>query len=489
MPDRDARRHGDLHAGRLFLDHAEVPQQAVLDGAVGRVVFVIGLRAGSLVDVGVALPLAVLEQRIAHRAGIADECDRAGSRVMDVATGDANPPVVIVHEDGIAAQLIELAVGDRAVFRSIEEHGPAAIDRPIAPQQRFLHIHERAGRMAEDEAAQRHRSDRPEMGRARISTIGACPTFVPAALKLDQVPQADHFHRRPAEIHVCRRVEVQRRCLCVVKPFAGGVEFLEDVLDEAVLRVHAHLAVILPAALVRDFVFLVLAGDAVVVAAPVRTVHGMDEPADGIGPPRGPLGTERVGRRAVVRTGVGVEIRIAGHVLPPAVHEQLVDHQSRGRPGLEHPVPVRLPMQIELRPAADNHRLARCRDVRGSGIFRSDDDRLRQVVDAGTEHHRLGFHLPCHLLCRRKRPQRPIRRARTAVIASRADVNLRRRNRSSYQQHDPRKPTHLGPLHEVSIPSRQTNVNSVFHFVEFLILPQSGCSEARETKIRASGRQ
>jgi hypothetical protein len=47
-------------------------------------------------------------------------------------------------------------------------------------------------------------------------------------------------------------IEVERVGFGVVEPFAGGVEFLEDVFHHAEFLVHAHLAVVLPAALVGD---------------------------------------------------------------------------------------------------------------------------------------------------------------------------------------------------------------------------------------------
>ena len=157
---------------------------------------------------------------------------------MDVAAGDADPPVVVVHKDGVAAQLIELAVGDLAIFRTVEQHRAATIDRPVASQQRLFHIHERACRMAKGEALQRHGSD----------------GFLAAALKLDQMPQPDDFDRRLVHVDIRRRIEVQRRSLGVVEPLAGSIQFLEDVLHKAVSCVHAHLAVVLPAAFVGDFV-------------------------------------------------------------------------------------------------------------------------------------------------------------------------------------------------------------------------------------------
>ena len=100
-----------------------------------------------------------------------------------------------------------------------------------------------------------------------------------------------------------------------MEPLSGGIEFFEDVFHKAVWFVHAHLAVVLPTSLVLHFVFLVLAFDPVVVATPVVGVDGVDVAAGGVFPIGGALRTEGVSRVAVVDCDLGIEVRVAGHVL------------------------------------------------------------------------------------------------------------------------------------------------------------------------------
>ena len=88
---------------------------------------------------------------------------------------------------------------------------------------------------------------------------------------------------------------------------------------------HAHLAVVLPAALVLHFVFLIFAGNAVVVATPVVCVNGVDVATGGVGPFGSALGAEGICGKAVVDGNLGVVIRIACHVLALAIDEELVD--------------------------------------------------------------------------------------------------------------------------------------------------------------------
>ena len=56
----------------------------------------------------------------------------------DVAAAHGDSAVVVVDEDGIAADLFDRAVLQRAIFRAVEEHRAAAIDGPVAAQERFL---------------------------------------------------------------------------------------------------------------------------------------------------------------------------------------------------------------------------------------------------------------------------------------------------------------------------------------------------------------
>src|SRR5580658_11037690 len=105
------------------------------------------------------------------------------------------------------------------------------------------------------------------------------------AAEFDQVRKTDGFNGGGAEVGARRRVEVQRGSLFVQKPLAGGVQFFEDILHEAVLIMHPHAAVVLPTALISHFTGIVLSGNYIMEVSPHGTVHGVDETAARVGPP------------------------------------------------------------------------------------------------------------------------------------------------------------------------------------------------------------
>ena len=93
------------------------------------------------------------------------------------------------------------------------------------------------------------------------------------------MPQAHAFDGGLGKIESGGRIEVERAGFRVQKPFARRVEFLEDVFHEAVFLVHAHTAVVLPAAFVGQPSVRVLAGDEIVKIAPHVLVHRVNEAA------------------------------------------------------------------------------------------------------------------------------------------------------------------------------------------------------------------
>ena len=219
--------------------------------------------------------------------------------------------------------------------------------------------------------------------------------------KFDEVAQADHFHFRGGGIEDAVGNEVEDLRLRVVEPFAGGIEFLEDVFHHAEVLVHAHLAVVLPATLVGDFAVGILAGDAVVVAAPAGGVHGVDVAAGGIRPLRGALVRKGVGSEALPGSGglAGVEVRIAGHPLAGAIDEELVDGEAgRGGGGPDAGGPVVLPGKpaAEIDAAAEDRlsfvlRLIDDGEFRRARVRGLQDEGLGQVVDAVFDPHRDRF--------------------------------------------------------------------------------------------------
>jgi len=115
------------------------------------------------------------------------------------------------------------------------------------------------------------------------------------AAEFEEMPQPHGLNRRLGQVHALGGVVVQGVLLRIEVPLAGRVELLEDVLDEPVLAVHAHLAVVLPPADVPELAAGVLAGDPVVKVAPEGAVHGVQEPTGRVRPGLDPLRADAVG--------------------------------------------------------------------------------------------------------------------------------------------------------------------------------------------------
>lgn len=282
VADGDRIGHRDFHAGGLLLDHAEGMEQAVFHAAIGGIV--IALRPGPGVDPIEGEVLAVLVGREAHGLGVAHEADRAGPGLGDLASGDLHAAVVIADEYRVAADGIEKAIGQAAIFRPLKENRAAAVNAPIASQQRLVGFHERPGGVGYRQAAEGHEPYR----------------LLPAAAELDQTFQPCDLDAGLGEIDTLGRHEIQGAALVIEEPFAGGVELFEDVLHETVFTVHAHLAVVLPAALEPGVPLGIHARDAVVEVAPFRRMQGMHETAFGMRPFLDPLRADGVGRGAAV---------------------------------------------------------------------------------------------------------------------------------------------------------------------------------------------
>ena len=114
------------------------------------------------------------------------------SEMMESSHGDA--AVVLVDEDGVAADLVDRGFLDRAVFRAVEEDGPAAIRGPVAAQERLLVVHEGAGGVAEGDSLERDEAD----------------GFLLRAAELDQMAEADDLDGGGIELHVGGRIEIER---------------------------------------------------------------------------------------------------------------------------------------------------------------------------------------------------------------------------------------------------------------------------------------
>jgi hypothetical protein len=246
--------------------------------------------------------------------------------------------IVIAYEDRIAAELLESAIFDGAILGPLEEDGPTAIDRPVAPQQRFLRVHERARAVAKHKPFQTQMLDR----------------IILVAAELDQGAVLHGLDHGYFQIDVLGGPKVKRAILGVEEPLTWSVEFLEDVLDEAYLVVHAEAAIVLPTAFEGDGARRVLAGDCIVEIAPQMFVHRMDEAAARVGPTCRAFLAERIGSTAAKVLGLGVEVRVPRQVHAPAVDEKLVSYKSFGNTGLEDSVLERCPIQLQKAAAADD---------------------------------------------------------------------------------------------------------------------------------------
>ena len=117
---------------------------------------------------------------------------------------------------------------------------------------------------------------------------------------------------------------------------------------------HAHLAIVLPAALKSYISLRIVAGDDVVEIAPLGAVHGVEEAALGVGPALDAFLTDGVVGRAVEVFRVRVEVRVSGQVLALAVHEQLIGNQSLRGLRLLDAVAKLFPFQVQPGAAAND---------------------------------------------------------------------------------------------------------------------------------------
>src|SRR5258706_15719899 len=104
-------------------------------------------------------------------------------------TPDRNSAVVHVHEYGVAPELIQEALLQLAILRSVEEQRATAIRGPVAAQERLFVVHERPPGMPERKAAKIDPLHR---------TLFAAPEF-------DQVRQTNGLKSGGAKVGVRRR--------------------------------------------------------------------------------------------------------------------------------------------------------------------------------------------------------------------------------------------------------------------------------------------
>ena len=88
--------------------------EAVVHNAVCRVV--LRFRAWCFVDIGIGLPLVILEKRVADGVRIAHKAHAACSGAVNMGAAHGEAAVVVADKDRTAANLVEGAVRDGAVL-------------------------------------------------------------------------------------------------------------------------------------------------------------------------------------------------------------------------------------------------------------------------------------------------------------------------------------------------------------------------------------
>ena len=173
-------------------------------------------------------------------------------------------------------------------------------------------------------------------------------------LKLNKMLQLSYFHFGIGQLHSRLRVVVQGVRLAVVIPLAGVIKLFKDVLYKAMQLMHSHSAIVLPAPLVGHRVVGFLAGDPIVEATPVIAMQGVNEAAGWVRPRFSPLRTERIRAKPVIGQHLGIVVRIASHVLPLAIDEQLIELHIAWRVGLQNAVAIRFPVQLKRLASTEN---------------------------------------------------------------------------------------------------------------------------------------
>jgi hypothetical protein len=304
----------------------------------------------------------------------------------------------------------------RTVGSRLEAGSELASREGIRAIARSAGFHEGPQRVPECEAAKRDPFDRRLLG----------------AAEFDEVLQANCFDRRGGKIDIGGGVEIEHVGCAIEEPLAGGVEFLEDVLNEAVFFVRRCGAIALPAADEGELAVGVFAGDEVAEIAPEGGVHGMHKAAGGVGPGRNALRADGVGGVAVEDQDAGVVVGISRQDLPLAVGEQLIGGQIGRRGGLEDAVFVGRPVWRELFSAADDNRLSLIclpddRRIFRSGILWGEHERLGQIINSAGEMNRNRGRRPVcasGVLRCGERFERSIVAPRVGVIAGGADVQV-----------------------------------------------------------------
>ncbi len=270
--------------------------------------------------------------------------------MVDVASADGDVAVVVVHENGISAYVVEFAVLYAAVLGTVVDDGTSAVDGPVRTEQLLLVLHECTHSVLECESFQ----------------VDALYGRGFAAVELNEVFQADNLNMGIVDVHFRIRHVVNLAGQSVVIPFARFVQLFLDILYKTVNRVHARRTVVLPAAFQLQGSVFVYPFDFPVHVSPECRVHGVYVTAFGMSPVGYTFRLERVHFRVGLSVVVehprvvyvsalsGLCVGESCHLLLHVVYIQLVDDNAGRHFGYVDVARFTFPVQLDLLSAADD---------------------------------------------------------------------------------------------------------------------------------------
>jgi len=178
---------------------------------------------------------------------------------MYITRTDSDSLIVIADNNRISAYLIELAIRNRTILCSFKKNGPISVDSPVTSKQRLFVLHKGAGRMRKFQSVNMHVADRGFLG----------------AGQMNQVFQQYNFYYGIVHISTLLGHIMQYTFLCIEIPLARHVQFLKNILNHSVNRMHLGRSVVLPSANHSQRAILLLACNQPMHISPKSLVHGM----------------------------------------------------------------------------------------------------------------------------------------------------------------------------------------------------------------------
>ena len=186
--------------------------------------------------------------------------------------------------------------------------------------------------------------------------------------ELHQALEDRHLDHGLFQIESCGRVIVKRMRLRVEKPFAGRVEFLENVLDHPEFGMNplglpdefsgrATGPVVLPSSLEKELPLRIFSGDQIGKSTPEGGVHRVKVASRRIGPSGDPVRSDRIRGAPAKDQLLWIDIRVAGKDLTFPVDKELIRQQISRHGRLHDPLPEGLPIKVDEADTTADHGL------------------------------------------------------------------------------------------------------------------------------------